>query len=63
MKKILSLISLAALALAAAHAAPIAVGKAAPPFKLNDTSGSAKSLHDYLAEGPVALVFFRSGDW
>lgn len=42
---------------------PIEIGKKAPDFTLKDTSGEEQKLSDYLKNGPVALVFFRSGDW
>ena len=43
--------------------APVAVGDKAQLFTLKDTTGAEQSLASYLKKGPVALVFFRSGDW
>lgn len=34
------------------------VGMAAPDFTLNDGNGVAHSLHDYLGQKNVALVFY-----
>jgi peroxiredoxin len=44
---------------AAAH--PLAVGDRAPAFALADAAGKQHSLTDYLARGPVLLLFFRGG--
>lgn len=41
----------------------IAVGDKAPAFVLENTEGEELSLEKQLEEGPVVLVFFRSGDW
>lgn len=41
----------------------IAVGQKALAFELKDQSGQLRSLDDFLAEGNVALVFYRSADW
>ena len=38
-------------------------GTKAPEFSLVDQAGQAHSLGGLLAEGPVAIVFFRSADW
>ena len=38
-------------------------GTKAPEFSLVDQAGQAQSLSGLLAEGPVAIVFFRSADW
>jgi peroxiredoxin len=37
-------------------------GDLAPDFTLPSNRGDAQSLHDYLARGPVLLVFHR-GTW
>lgn len=64
MKKVTSLLGiLIAMSLSTANAEPLAVDTKAPDFALNDSAGAAQSLSDYLATGPVALVFYRSGDW
>ncbi len=41
----------------------VAVGKAAPKFTLDDQTGSPRSLDELVADGPIALVFFRSAGW
>ncbi len=41
----------------------IAVGEKAPDFTLRDQDGQEQSLTKLLAEGPIALVFFRSASW
>ncbi len=41
----------------------IQVGAAAPDFELRDASGTAWRLSELVKDGPVALEFFRSGDW
>ncbi len=45
----------------AALAHPLAVGDRAPAFKLADSGGGPHSLTEYLARGPVLLLFFRGG--
>jgi len=47
----------------AAKAEPIKIGVKAPDFSLKDSSGKEQKLTDHLKKGPVALVFYRSGDW
>jgi peroxiredoxin len=44
---------------AAAH--PLGVGAHAPDFKLSDAEGNQHALAQYLARGPVLLLFFRGG--
>ena len=44
---------------AAAH--PLAAGDRAPAFALSDAEGAKHRLTDYLARGPVLLLFFRGG--
>ena len=39
------------------------VGEPAPKFTLKDQEGRERSLDEYLKEGKVALVFYRSADW
>ena len=39
------------------------VGETAPRFTLKDQEGKARSLHEFLRKGKVALVFYRSADW
>ena len=46
---------------AAAHA--LKLGAKAPDFSLNDQSGAKRSLGEFTAKGPVALIFFRSAEW
>lgn len=41
----------------------IALGQKALAFELKDQSGQLRSLDDFLAQGNVALVFYRSADW
>ncbi len=39
------------------------VGEKAPEFTLQDQAGKKHSLSDFLKDGNVALVFYRSADW
>ena len=41
----------------------LAAGQESPTFSLEDQSGKTQSLNALLADGPVAIVFFRSADW
>lgn len=41
----------------------INVGAQAPSFELPDQEGNNRSLSGLLAQGKVALVFYRSADW
>lgn len=41
----------------------IALGQKALAFELKDQSGQLRSLDEFLAQGNVALVFYRSADW
>jgi hypothetical protein len=41
----------------------VKVGEKAPDFKLMDQTGAERSLADFLKNGPVALVFYRSASW
>ena len=41
----------------------IGVGDRAPGFSLQDQAGREQSLKQLLAQGPVALIFYRSADW
>ncbi len=41
----------------------LAAGQQAPTFSLEDQWGETQSLSALLADGPVAIVFFRSADW
>lgn len=46
------------------HQGPgLAVGQRALPFSLKDQAGQVHRLDQWLGQGPVALVFFRSADW
>jgi len=45
----------------AASAHPLAAGDRAPAFTLADAGGAQHRLADYLARGPVLLLFFRGG--
>lgn len=46
-----------------AHASPLfKPGDAAPAFTLPTQKGDARSLADFLAQGPVLLAFHR-GTW
>lgn len=44
-------------------AEPLAVGDQAPDFRLLDQQGKERTLDELLADGNVALVFYRSADW
>jgi cytochrome oxidase Cu insertion factor (SCO1/SenC/PrrC family) len=46
-----------------AKAKPLAVGAKAPAFTLKDQKGEERTLDNYLKNGNVALVFFRSAKW
>jgi peroxiredoxin len=46
---------------AAAAARPLAAGDRTPDFVLTDAGGAKHRLTDYLARGPVLLLFFRGG--
>ena len=39
------------------------IGTRAPEFKLKDQDGKERALSDFLKNGNVALVFYRSADW
>jgi len=39
------------------------VGTTVDEFSLQDQHGTSHNLSDLLADGPVALVVFRSADW
>jgi cytochrome oxidase Cu insertion factor (SCO1/SenC/PrrC family) len=39
------------------------VGEPAPQFTLRDQDGKERSLDEFLRQGKVALVFYRSADW
>ena len=54
---------LAGAAVAADEEVGLAIGQQAPTFSLEDQGGETQSLNALLADGPVAIVFFRSGDW
>ena len=41
----------------------IAVGEKAPPIKLKDQAGKERSLEEWLHDGTVAVVFYRSASW
>lgn len=41
----------------------ISVGDKAPGFRLPDQTGKQRTLDELLANGKVALVFYRSADW
>ena len=41
----------------------LAVGQKAPSFGLMDQAGTKRSLDEFLTEGKVALVFYRSANW
>jgi cytochrome oxidase Cu insertion factor (SCO1/SenC/PrrC family) len=38
-------------------------GQSAPNFELTDQNGESHSLTSLLADGPLAILFFRSADW
>ena len=57
------LLLLAATPVRADEEVGLAAGKQAPTFSLEDQSGETQSLNALLADGPVAIVFFRSADW
>ena len=39
------------------------VGSTIDEFSLQDQHATSRKLSDFLADGPVALVVFRSADW
>jgi cytochrome oxidase Cu insertion factor (SCO1/SenC/PrrC family) len=39
------------------------VGEKAPAFKLKDQNGKERTLEEFVKEGKVALVFYRSASW
>ncbi len=39
------------------------VGARAPAFKLKDQTGNERTLGEFLKQGKVALVFYRSASW
>ena len=39
------------------------VGEKAPAFKLKDHAGKERSLDEFVKQGKVALVFYRSASW
>lgn len=39
------------------------VGEKAPAFTLKDQAGNERSLADFVKNGKVALVFYRSAGW
>ncbi len=39
------------------------VGSTIDEFSLQDQNGTSHKFSDLLAEGPVALVVYRSADW
>jgi cytochrome oxidase Cu insertion factor (SCO1/SenC/PrrC family) len=39
------------------------VGASVDGFSLQDQKGTSHNLSDLLADGPVALVVYRSADW
>ena len=41
----------------------LAVGASAPDFALTSQTGETVRLGEMLAEGPVAVLFYRSADW
>lgn len=45
------------------HSPGISLGAKAPSFELSDQEGNIRSLSGLLANGRVALVFYRSADW
>ena len=47
----------------AARTSRLAVGDQAPNFRLQDQTDTERTLDNLLANGKVALVFYRSADW
>jgi len=39
------------------------VGEKAPAFKLKDQNGKERALEEFVKQGKVALVFYRSASW
>jgi cytochrome oxidase Cu insertion factor (SCO1/SenC/PrrC family) len=39
------------------------VGEKAPAFKLTDQAGKERTLDEFVKQGKVALVFYRSAAW
>ena len=45
------------------ESARIDIGDIAPSFTLKDQTGTERGLDHMLADGNVALIFYRSADW
>jgi cytochrome oxidase Cu insertion factor (SCO1/SenC/PrrC family) len=60
-------LALAGFGLAADKAAEektgLKVGTKAPAFTLKDQAGKERTLDEFLKQGKVALVFYRSASW
>ena len=41
----------------------VAVGEKAPPIKLRDQADRERSLEEWLHDGTVAVIFYRSASW
>lgn len=39
------------------------IGEKAPAFKLKDQNGKERELSEFVKQGKVALVFYRSASW
>jgi cytochrome oxidase Cu insertion factor (SCO1/SenC/PrrC family) len=39
------------------------IGEKAPAFKLKDQNGKERTLEEFVKQGKVALVFYRSASW
>lgn len=51
----------AGVAASAEETRPLAVGAKLPAIELRDVEGRAVSVGAFVAEGPIALVFYRGG--
>jgi len=49
--------------LAADDAPGLGVGEKAPSFTLKDQHGEQRTLEEFLEDGKVVIVFYRSASW
>ena len=66
----LALVAVALVLVATANAAEpppektgLKIGEKAPAFKLKDQNGKERELAEFVKQGKVALVFYRSASW
>ena len=60
--KLLTIVFLAAAAIAHAQQSHLKVGDRAPDFALPNGDGKLTTLSEYTAKGPVVVIFYR-GFW